>query len=118
MDDPNAKSLRERLDELLRRARQISAEIERRVEKVTAEPEGAAPPALAETRPAADAIATTAEPLPVMAESGGEVPAGPPTTVVPEARVAVAAEGAAAAAPAAESADVPEIPGGSNEPKS
>ena len=35
MDDEGSKSLRERLDALLRRAREISAEIERRVEEVT-----------------------------------------------------------------------------------
>jgi hypothetical protein len=38
MDDDNSKSLRDRLDALLRRAREISAEIEKRVEEVTAEP--------------------------------------------------------------------------------
>src|SRR3954471_11610627 len=38
MDDANSRSLRDRLDELLRRAREISVEIERRVEAVTAEP--------------------------------------------------------------------------------
>jgi hypothetical protein len=38
MDDDSSKSLRDRLDALLRRARQISAEIEKRVEEVTAEP--------------------------------------------------------------------------------
>lgn len=38
MDDPNSKSLRERQDALLRRAREISAEIERRVEEVTSDP--------------------------------------------------------------------------------
>ena len=38
MDDDSSKSLRDRLDALLRRARQISADIEKRVEEVTAEP--------------------------------------------------------------------------------
>src|SRR5205085_3456653 len=38
MDDDSSKSLRERLDALLRRAREISAEIEKRVGEVTAEP--------------------------------------------------------------------------------
>jgi hypothetical protein len=38
MDDDSSKSLRDRLDALLRRAREISAEIEKRVEEVTAEP--------------------------------------------------------------------------------
>ena len=38
MDDPASKSLRDKLDALLRRAREISAEIEKRVEEVTAEP--------------------------------------------------------------------------------
>jgi hypothetical protein len=43
MDDDSSKSLRDRLDGLLRRARQISAEIEKRVEEVTAEPSTSVP---------------------------------------------------------------------------
>ena len=38
MDDDSSKSLRERLDALPRRAREISADIEKRVGEVTAEP--------------------------------------------------------------------------------
>jgi hypothetical protein len=135
MDDPNSKSLRERLDALLRRAREISAEIERRVEEVTSEPpegdqaetqpaETGAPdaeagearrgpsPANLETAEkalavAAEAVAVTAEAAAVTAEAlstiasenaGGvppEIPPAPPdapTTIVPEAAVAVAAD--------------------------
>ena len=43
MDDDSSKSLRDRLDALLRRAREISAEIEKRVEEVTAEPATSGP---------------------------------------------------------------------------
>ena len=57
MDDDSSKSLRDRLDALLRRARQISAEIEKRVEEVTAEPatsgSGQAPRKADASRPSA-----------------------------------------------------------------
>jgi hypothetical protein len=135
MDDPNSKSLRERLDALLRRAREISAEIERRVEEVTSEPAegdevvsqpaktsapeedgadaGRAPSAAnleaaqKAIEVAAEAVAVTAEAAAVTAEAlstiasenaGGlppEIPPVPPdapTTVVPEAAIAVATD--------------------------
>jgi hypothetical protein len=124
-DDPNSKSLRERLDALLRRAREISAEIERRVDEVTAEPPqrpevasdhplaapGSAKPPDVEVAQqalnvAAEAVAVTAEAAAVTAEAlstianenaGGappipEAPPDAPTTVIPEAAVAVAAD--------------------------
>ncbi|PYQ44893.1 MAG: hypothetical protein DMF77_06040, partial [Acidobacteria bacterium] len=53
MDDPASKSLRDRLDALLRRAREISAEIERRVDEVTAEPATSGPPDARKAEPAA-----------------------------------------------------------------
>jgi hypothetical protein len=153
MDDPSSKSLRERLDALLRRAREISAEIERRVDEVTAEPanhpevesgrpQGAAPSS-AEAAPdvevaqqalamAAEAVAVTAEAAAVTAEAlttiasenkGGappvpEAPPDAPTTVIPEAAVAVAADakdadpspGPPAAAPPAPAAPSGETP--------
>ena len=61
MDDPNSKPLRDRLDELLRRAREISAEIERRVESVTSdsrpagEPDGSNVPDAAQRAASAEA---------------------------------------------------------------
>ena len=115
MDDANSKSLRDRLDALLRRAREISAEIERRVDEVTAEPSGG--PEVEAERPhlevaqealtvAAEAVAVTAEAAAVTAEAlstiagenaGGappvpEAPPQAPTTVIPEAALAVAAD--------------------------
>jgi hypothetical protein len=133
MDDANSKSLRERLDALLRRAREISAEIERRVDEVTAEPSGdpqvesegtaaaGAKAASPESPPAehphleaaqealsvaAEAVAVTAEAAAVTAEAlstiasenaGGappvpEAPPDAPTTVIPEAAMAVATD--------------------------
>src|SRR5260221_493259 len=59
MDDPASKSLRDRLDALLRRAREISAEIEKRVEEVTAEPATSGPAGARKAEPAA---ATSARP--------------------------------------------------------
>src|SRR5258707_10684716 len=53
MDDPASKSLRDRLDALLRRAREISAEIEKRVEEVTAEPATSSPAGPRKAEPAA-----------------------------------------------------------------
>lgn len=106
MDDPSSKSLRDRLDALLRRAREISAEIERRVDEVTSEPArgpevaSGAPPAVT-----AEAAAVTAEALTIASESAGaaaappipEAPLNAPTTVIPEAAIAVAADAADAA---------------------
>jgi len=134
MDDDSSKSLRDRLDALLRRARQISAEIERRVDEVTAEPAGGpevesqqqqalsvASKAVAVSAEAAavsaQAAAVTAEALSVAAgeKADGaapipEAPPGAPTTVIPEAAVAAAADPApspAAAAPSAPSTPSP-----------
>jgi hypothetical protein len=115
MDDANSKSLRDRLDALLRRAREISAEIERRVDEVTAEAPGG--PEVESARPhpevaqdalsvAAEAVAVTAEAAALTAEAlstmagentgGGppvpEAPSQAPTTVIPEAALAVAAD--------------------------
>jgi hypothetical protein len=122
MDDANSKSLRDRLDALLRRAREISAEIERRVDEVTAEPSGGpqvesggraetAPPPHVEVAQqalsvAAEAVAVTAEAAAVTAEAlstiasenaGGappvlDAPPQAPTTVIPEAALAVATD--------------------------
>jgi hypothetical protein len=171
MDDPTSKSLRERLDALLKRAREISAEIERRVEEVTTDPaetheveqeahsaEGGTPdapdanaaeaarvPSPANLQAAsqaielaAEAVAVTAEAAAVTAEAlstiasenaGGSppeippAPAGAPTTVVPEAAIAVAAdakeagekngakESPAAAAPPEAPPSKPDTPG-------
>jgi hypothetical protein len=119
MDDEASKSLRERLDALLRRAREISAEIERRVEEVTTE-DATSSPAPTQARKAAatpehleaakeaievaaeavavsaEAAAVTAEALSTIANETGAAPASgephPPTTVVPEAAAAVANE--------------------------
>jgi len=125
MDDESSKSLRDRLDALLRRARQISAEIERRVDEVTAEPAhrpevesqqqqalSVAAEAVAVSAEAAavsaQAAAVTAEALSVAASEKAdgaapipEAPPGAPTTVIPEAAAAVAADvkDAAAVAP-------------------
>jgi hypothetical protein len=154
MDDPSSKSLRDRLDALLRRAREISAEIERRVDEVTAdpspgrevEPEGhhaassSSPgPTLTPMAPAgptaanleaaqqalevaAEAVAVTAEAAAVTAEAlstiasenaGGtppEIPPAPPgapTTVVPEAAIAVASEAQDAARDESASKEAP-----------
>src|SRR5689334_23702501 len=78
MDDEASKSLRERLDALLRRAREISAEIERRVEEVTTE-DATSSPAPTQARKAAatpehleaaqEAIEVAAEAVAVSAEA-------------------------------------------------
>src|SRR5436189_5736258 len=100
MDDASSKSLRERLEALLRRAREISAEIERRVEEVTAEPapgseveghvqgaagpsEPAALPTAANLEAAQQAIAVAAEAVAVTAEAAA-VTAEALTTIASE----------------------------------
>jgi len=128
MDDPASKSLRDRLDALLRRAREISADIERRVDEVTAEPSTSGPPdkpAVSEAAQeamevateavavSAEAAAVTAEALSTIANESGAAPENPPTppgaptTVVPEAAAAVAndASGAPPAGAAAATKD-------------
>ena len=108
MDDAASKSLRDRLDALLRRAREISADIERRVDEVTAEPSTSGPP---DARKAAPAVATSpgAEAKPAISEATQEA-----MEVATEA-VAVSAEAAAVTAEAlstiaSESGAAPEIP--------
>jgi hypothetical protein len=108
MDDPASKSLRDRLDALLRRAREISADIERRVDEVTAEPSTSGPP---DARKAEPAVATSpgAEAKPAVSEAAQEA-----MEVATEA-VAVSAEAAAVTAEAlstiaSESGAAPEIP--------
>ena len=93
MDDPASKSLRDRLDALLRRAREISADIEKRVEEVTAEP---ATSGTSGTGKAAPAAATTprAQGKPATSEAAQEA-----MEVATEA-VAVSAEAAAVTAEA------------------
>jgi len=103
MDDPNSsKPLRDRLDALLKRAREISAEIERRVEAVTGGTEAAgaltpegergAPPAQGapadageptETETAKEAMSVAAEAVAVTAEAAA---------VTAEALTAIASE--------------------------
>jgi hypothetical protein len=111
MDDDNSKSLRERLDALLRRAREISAEIEKRVEEVTAEPSTsgtgqgaptakAAPGAAPDHQLTAEKVAAAQEAMEVAAEA-----------------VAVSAEAAAVTAEAlstiaAETGTAPAVPPG------
>jgi hypothetical protein len=125
MDDPASKSLRDRLDALLRRAREISAEIERRVEEVTAEPSTSGPPDTRRAEPAAatspgaeksansevaqeamevaaeavavtaEAAAVTAEALSTIASESGAAPEIPP--IPPDAPTTVVPEAAAAA---------------------
>src|SRR5438552_5391890 len=126
MDDPASKSLRDRLDALLRRAREISAEIEKRVEEVTAEPATSGPPEAREGEPAAatppgaersanseaaqeamevaaeavavsaEAAAVTAEALSTIASETGAAPEIPPSP--PDAPTTVVPEAAAAVA--------------------
>jgi hypothetical protein len=126
MDDPAAKSLRDKLDALLRRAREISAEIEKRVEEVTAEPStsgGERGPGASETPPAAltqltpekldaaqeamevaaeavavtaEAAAVTAEALSTIANENGTAPEVPPAPA--DAPTTVVPEAAAAVA--------------------
>jgi hypothetical protein len=108
MDDPASKSLRDRLDALLRRAREISAEIEKRVEEVTAEPATSGPSGTAKAEPAA-ATAPGAKEKPATSEAAQEA-----IEVATEA-VAVSAEAAAVTAEAlstiaSESGAAPEIP--------
>lgn len=127
MDDPASKSLRDRLDALLRRAREISAEIERRVDEVTAEPSTSGPPEARKAEPAtatspeakksansevaqeamevaaeavavtAEAAAVTAEALSTIASESGAAPEIPPTP--PDAPTTVVPEAAAAVSP-------------------
>jgi hypothetical protein len=123
MDDPAAKSLRDKLDALLRRAREISADIEKRVEEVTAEPPTSGSPLPNETRPAAvaqltpekldaaqeamdvaaeavavtaEAAAVTAEALSTIASESGAAPEVPPAPA--DAPTTVVPEAAAAVA--------------------
>jgi colicin import membrane protein len=108
MDDPASKSLRDRLDALLRRAREISAEIEKRVEEVTAEPATSGPSGTPKAEPAG-ATAPGAEEKPATTEVVQEA-----MEVAAEA-VAVTAEAAAVTAEAlstiaSESGAAPEIP--------
>ena len=108
MDDPASKSLRDRLDALLRRAREISAEIEKRVEEVTAEPSTSGPPDGRKAEPAA-ATSPGAEEKPATSEAAQEA-----MEVAAEA-VAVSAEAAAVTAEALstianETGAAPEIP--------
>jgi translation initiation factor IF-3 len=108
MDDPASKSLRDRLDALLRRAREISADIEKRVEEVTAEPTTSGPSGTRKAEPAA-AAAPRAEEKPAATEAAQEA-----LEVAAEA-VAVTAEAAAVTAEAlstiaSESGAAPEIP--------
>jgi len=93
MDDPASKSLRDRLDALLRRAREISAEIEKRVEEVTAEPATSGPSGTGKADPAA-ATAPRAQEKPATSEAAQEA-----MEVATEA-VAVSAEAAAVTAEA------------------
>ncbi len=93
MDDPASKSLRDRLDALLRRAREISAEIEKRVEEVTAEPATSGPAGARKAEPAA-ATSPGAEEKPAPTEAAQEA-----MEVATEA-VAVSAEAAAVTAEA------------------
>jgi hypothetical protein len=126
MDDPASKSLRDRLDALLRRAREISADIEKRVEEVTAEPATSGPPDARKVEPAAvtspgaeksansevaqeaievaaeavavsaEAAAVTAEALSTIASESGAAPEIPPSP--PDAPTTVVPEAAAAVA--------------------
>ncbi len=93
MDDPASKSLRDRLDALLRRAREISAEIEKRVEEVTAEPATSGPSGTGKADPVA-ATAPQVEEKPATTEAAQEA-----MEVAAEA-VAVSAEAAAVTAEA------------------
>jgi hypothetical protein len=108
MDDPASKSLRDRLDALLRRAREISADIERRVDEVTAEPSTSGPPEARKAQPAA-VTSPAAEEKPATSEATKEA-----LEVAAEA-VGVTAEAAAVTAEAlstiaSESGAAPEIP--------
>jgi hypothetical protein len=123
MDDPASKSLRDRLDALLRRAREISADIERRVDEVTAEPSTSGPPDARKAQPAgapqekpansevaqeamevaaeavavtAEAAAVTAEALSTIASESGAAAEIPPSP--PDAPTTVVPEAAAAVA--------------------
>jgi len=108
MDDPASKSLRDRLDALLRRAREISADIEKRVEEVTAEPATSGPSGTHKVQPAA-AATPRAQEKPATSEAAQEA-----MEVATEA-VAVSAEAVAVTAEAlstiaSETGAAPEIP--------